>query len=1013
MSSHTHKWKVTPGVNGATTYGYDTRGRLTGRTDAEGGLVSFAYPTLPYNQVDDRVSSVSVTRGPGDVLWTYFAYNARNQVTYTWHPDGSSTLNGYDGNGNRTSFRDELGHTWTTQYDQLRRKTSETDPLGRVTVYEYDLISPGVSGANPNVTSIQLPSGKITKFTYNLNFQKTSETAGYGTADMAMTSYAYNTNDGTLTSVTDPRGKVTSFTYDGDKRRATQTDALGLITSWTYDGAGNTLTVQRPATGSTGLTSNAYDEMNRLISTTDPAGQTTAYTYGRMAPNDGGDTLQMMVDAAEKAYTFENDKLGRRTKMIYPPAAVGESSPQESWMFDGAGNVKTFTNRAGAVRTNFYDSRNRETSWSMPDGFSASTGYDAAGRVTSQANMVSSSAYAYNNANELLSEMQDIGLIPVGSGSFNPAARTVSYTYNTDGNRWTMTYPDGTALTYAYTGRNQLDTITSSGVVIVNYDYDPAGNRTSRTVPGSGVSTTSVDDIGRVTYTGFSGAWTAYEYDNAGNVTWRYNGGADADKFEYTADDQLDVVRYGVNGESQNRRVNYDHDPVGNRTAVATTVSGATTTDTYMPSDGLNRYTNIQMPDGQRTLSYDGGGNLSNGNLTRVDSLEGTRTFSYDALNRLTGTTQMRYLSGSSGPTETQDVQVYYYDARNRCVARVVQTYAEGQMLGATLTTYTYDGWNVIETFSGYSSPAQPLGSQSAEYVHGANVDEIVRAQTGVGGVVTTYHHHDALGSVIALTDATGAVVERYMYDVFGQPAFINALPTQESAYGNKFLFTGREWVPLAGGNQVGLYDYRNRAYTALLGRFMQTDPIRFDAGDANLYRYVGNRVTGARDPSGLRLKISGDGITDHEATKLFMEAENYLRGTAMGNLILKMRKLDFDFKIRVVKNNTNDPTGNCSYHRYGKVTWDPTYGLKYKNGGVSPAVALGHEMAHQWHYYRTRDYDELVKQGKEEQRVIDDYETPTVEFLNKHGIGTDKSRKKHSEGEGVHVNGPTVVPLP
>ena len=141
---------------------------------------------------------------------------------------------------------------------------------------------------------------------------------------------------------------------------------------------------------------------------------------------------------------------------------------------------------------------------------------------------------------------------------------------------------------------------------------------------------------------------------------------------------------------------------------------------------------------------------------------------------------------------------------------------------------------------------------------------------------MTTYHHHDALGSVIALTDGTGAVIERYKYDVFGQPTFLapdGVTVRAESSYGNKFLFTGREWLPLSGGyhlvinygssspptwqplpggNQVGLYDYRNRAYTALLGRFMQTDPIRFDAGDANLYRYVGNRATGARDPMGL-----------------------------------------------------------------------------------------------------------------------------------------------------------------
>jgi len=60
-------------------------------------------------------------------------------------------------------------------------------------------------------------------------------------------------------------------------------------------------------------------------------------------------------------------------------------------------------------------------------------------------------------------------------------------------------------------------------------------------------------------------------------------------------------------------------------------------------------------------------------------------------------------------------------------------------------------------------------------------------------------------------------------------------------------MFTGREWIA-----EVGLYDYRNRVYSADLGRFIQTDPIRFDAGDVNLYRYVGNKVTKYKDPLGL-----------------------------------------------------------------------------------------------------------------------------------------------------------------
>jgi uncharacterized protein RhaS with RHS repeats len=41
--------------------------------------------------------------------------------------------------------------------------------------------------------------------------------------------------------------------------------------------------------------------------------------------------------------------------------------------------------------------------------------------------------------------------------------------------------------------------------------------------------------------------------------------------------------------------------------------------------------------------------------------------------------------------------------------------------------------------------------------------------------------------------------------------------------------------------------------YDPTVGRWMTQDPLGFDAGDANLYRYVGDNPVGLTDPSGLR----------------------------------------------------------------------------------------------------------------------------------------------------------------
>jgi RHS repeat-associated protein len=153
-------------------------------------------------------------------------------------------------------------------------------------------------------------------------------------------------------------------------------------------------------------------------------------------------------------------------------------------------------------------------------------------------------------------------------------------------------------------------------------------------------------------------------------------------------------------------------------------------------------------------------------------------------------------------------------------------------------TTYLiYDGWNLITEFDGN-------GTQVAKYMNGARTDEVIER---VGAPANVYYHHDAVGSTMKLTSSAGAVVEQCAYDVFGSPKIKNAsgMVLSASVYGNRFLFTGRELL------NIGLYDYRRRIYSPIWGRFLQTDPMRFNAGDVNLYRYVRNSPDNANDPSG------------------------------------------------------------------------------------------------------------------------------------------------------------------
>jgi RHS repeat-associated protein len=98
----------------------------------------------------------------------------------------------------------------------------------------------------------------------------------------------------------------------------------------------------------------------------------------------------------------------------------------------------------------------------------------------------------------------------------------------------------------------------------------------------------------------------------------------------------------------------------------------------------------------------------------------------------------------------------------------------------------------------------------------------------------------DALGSTIALVDANGNLQTTYSYDPFGNTTVSGTASSNPSQY------TGRENE----GN--GLYYYRARYYSPLLGRFVNQDPLGFAGSGPNLYAYAGNDPVDFRDPSGL-----------------------------------------------------------------------------------------------------------------------------------------------------------------
>jgi RHS repeat-associated protein len=147
-----------------------------------------------------------------------------------------------------------------------------------------------------------------------------------------------------------------------------------------------------------------------------------------------------------------------------------------------------------------------------------------------------------------------------------------------------------------------------------------------------------------------------------------------------------------------------------------------------------------------------------------------------------------------------------------------------------------YSGANAVQELSG-STPTANLIS--------GGIDEIFTRADSSGAFTPL---RDALGSTIALIDASGNLVTQYAYDPFGSTTVSGA------ASSNVFQYTGRENE----GN--GLYFYRARYYSSLLGRFVNEDPLGFAGSGTNVYAYVFDSPAELIDPFGLSPAGSGNG---------------------------------------------------------------------------------------------------------------------------------------------------------
>ena len=274
-------------------------------------------------------------------------------------------------------------------------------------------------------------------------------------------------------------------------------------------------------------------------------------------------------------------------------------------------------------------------------------------------------------------------------------------------------------------------------------------------------------------------------------------------------------------------------------TVDSTNVTGMGTMTGYTTGDN-NQLTN----DGTYSYVYDDEGNRTS---RTNDTTDYVTEYDWDFHNRLVKVTEKDDMD------TTLKVVEYTYDVFDRRIGKEVDTTSPFTMTDAVIERYiiddasgiaSIDGGNVVLDFVDADGDGAGTMDLERRHLYGNAVDQIL-AQENIDETTSSadrvhWHLTDNLGTVRDLAKNDGTAGEHYEYDAYG------AIIDGDTSL-TRYLFASREF-----DEDIDLQYNRARWYDPAVGRWISEDPIGFAAGDANVARYVGNRVTGAVDPSGL-----------------------------------------------------------------------------------------------------------------------------------------------------------------
>ncbi len=208
------------------------------------------------------------------------------------------------------------------------------------------------------------------------------------------------------------------------------------------------------------------------------------------------------------------------------------------------------------------------------------------------------------------------------------------------------------------------------------------------------------------------------------------------------------------------------------------------------------------------------------------------------------------------------------------------------------------------------------------------------------------YVMQDANMNVTAVADETGAILERYRYDPYGNRTVLDADFTDDAdAVSDVEMLHGHQ-----GGRYVealDAYHFRHRFYSPELQRWLNPDPAGYVDGP-NAYAYVMNDPVSYRDPMGLETE-GDDELLALIASEGFVMGGHYLEPSThdkRAEIEREMAELNADLDNRRPQVIQRSPSGRlwscrsgagklCGSGRVWLETW-----LKSHPGGQTPNIA-------------------------------------------------------------------------